>query len=159
MVPILLARGNRDINDFIASICGNNRGKSNLVSLSLARAISDKLEVPREEVESLSIYFANTYKQDILKKLIQINESISIDKEKVMDYVVKLYRYRYNLVRTNNPVLCINKETAIEDFFGITRVFGVSAMMGDDIVSTIREHGNTIVKYVFKFNEILEKLD
>lgn len=153
MIPVLLARGNSSINDFIASVTSSNRGKSGLVSLSLARAISDKLELPNGPVDAIEIYFAGTYKNDILNKLVHINETFCIDKEKTLEYTLKLYTYRYYQTRTDNPVLCICEGTAVEDFFGITRV------LGEDIIALIKEHKDMITKYVFRFSEILEKLD
>lgn len=155
MVPVLLAKLDGQSSEFISSLINKGEQKSKLVSVALAKALADKLELPDcdDEIDSINIYFAREHKEKVMTSVLGINELVSLNKEEVLEYIKAIYGYRYSQACPTDIVPYINKETALEDFFGISKFFST------DFTEVIKEHGSNITSYVNKFNVLISKLD
>lgn len=152
MVAMLLTKLDKDTSDFISTLINKGGYKCKIASLSLAKALSIDLALPADQVDDSGLYFSMTYKTEISEIISIINELISLDKEEILDLVKKFYSYKYNVVYKDDIVPYINKDTAVEDFFGISRVFDVQTL------ELIKENTSTINSYVNKFISIIQKV-
>lgn len=153
MIPSLLVKSNRNITDFIGDIVSSNKGRSKLVSLSLARALVDRFSVPTEKVDVIELYFYSNYKTIVVEATCKVNETFVVNKDEILDFACKLYCYRCYQSLPSSTMLYITPETAVEDFFGITKV------LSKDMIDTIKEHNSQITKYVIRFTEILRAME
>jgi hypothetical protein len=152
MIPQLLTKLDKNTSEFISLLVTKSDQKSKLVSISLAKALSDKLPLPISTVECIDIHFSANYKVQTSETIAIINELIPLNKEEVLDYAKRFYKFRYNQVYITSIVPYINKDTAVEDFFGISKVFS------EDFIVTVKEQNSIITSYINRFNDLLCKL-
>jgi len=87
-------------------------------------------------------YFVRTYGIKLVGKLNDLNEMLKLDIDKVLYYTAKLYQYRQSQTCWNGWMNVVHsKETAIADFFGITRFFSKEdlAIIEKDHVSILTD--------------------
>lgn len=152
MIPLLLAKLDKNTSDFISTLVTKGEQKSKLVSISLAKALADKLALPCEAVDCIDLHFSMQCKTFVCEAIANINEIVSINKEETLDYAKRFYKFRYNQLVVTDIVPFINKETAVEDFFGISKVFS------QDMLDIIKDQNVTVTSYINRFNDLLCKL-
>lgn len=152
MFPLLLTKLDKETADFISSLVTQGEYKSKLVSLSLAKALSMKLALPSTQVEDVGLHFAMSHKQACLNAILLVNELITVNVDEVLDLTKRFYVYRYNCIFVQELVPYVNKDTAVEDFFGISRVFS------PDSIALINEHNSKLTSYVNRFITLIEKI-
>ena len=123
MVPLLLAKLDKDTASFVSVLVTQGNQKSKLVSLALAKALSTDLPVLITPCDYPDVEFARLHKNDIMHKIIAVNELLLVNQDETMELVKQFYIYQYNIFHSVNPVPYLNKDTAVYDFFGITKVF------------------------------------
>jgi hypothetical protein len=152
-IPVLLTKLDAETNGFIASLVTKGEYKSKVVTLALAYALSKQLPMPCEAIDDISIYFALKHKADAINKLTAINELISVDIDGTIELAKKFYGYRYSVYKGIEVMPLIFADTAVEDFFGISKY------ICPDIRQLIKEQNTNLTNYINKFDKILVKLN
>ncbi len=151
MVAMLLTKIDKDTSDFISTLVNKGGYKCKIATLSFAKALSMDIPLPSSQVDDIGIHFSMHHKTAIVEIIAVVNELISLDKDEVLELVKKFYTYKYNTIHKDSIVPYINKDTAIEDFFGISRLFDKQTL------ELIKENNSTITSYVNSFLAIIEK--
>ena len=106
---------------FVSSIMNLNDGKSERVSVALAKVIADKLLLPNEKVDDIDYYFSLTHLDQTTTILNHINELFSIDYSWISKLVTNFYKQRYHTVFPPETYFISNKENAFIDFMNINK--------------------------------------
>lgn len=93
-------------------------------AIAVAYSLANKLALPSAPVKDLGQFFRMQYKNDVLATLDQINSLLPFDTKMARDLTQSFYAYRYNQAYPRPLPLAFKPETAIEDFFGLTALFG-----------------------------------
>ena len=152
MIPALLANLDKETNDFISTLITKGEYKSKLCSLALAKALASKLFIPTVGVEDIRLHFSMTHKAAVLQKILMINEMISIDIDDAIELTKQFYSYRYQQFMGTEIMPHIGAQTAVEDFFGISRTFS------KETLDLIKEHNYVLTIYINRFTNLIEKL-
>jgi len=142
----------KESQDFISRINVSNLSRSKSISLAIAKALSNSLSLPVTAVDNLSSYLNMEHTVTINSLLSAINEFLPIDVETIKDYIKRFYTFRYNLVHANKYTIALNEETAIVDFFGISKSFD------PDTLSLIKIDHKLLTSYISNFNRILDEI-
>jgi hypothetical protein len=138
--------------DFINRLVSNNKSRSPEVSLAIAKVLTVQLPIPSSPVEDVCTYFKTTNQIEIEATLNSINELAIIDVNMILDYCLKFFMVRYNLAYPSKHVLVFNTDTAVIDFFGISRYIDPAtlALIGAECVG--------LTESVNRFNQLIEEL-
>ncbi len=153
MVPLLLTKLDKETATFVAELVNQGNQKSKLVSLALAKAIATKLPPLTIFSDYPEVDFARLHKMDVTHKIIAVNELILVNEDETLDLVKKFYLYQYNVIHSTNAVPYLHKDTAVCDFFGISKVFP------QDILDLIAENNSKLTYCVSKLSTVLEKIE
>ena len=153
MVPLLLTKLDTETASFVSELVNQGNQKSKLVSLALAKAIATKLPPLTIFSDYPEVDFARLHKMDVTHKIIAVNELILVNEDETLDLVKKFYLYQYNVIHSTNAVPYLHKDTAVCDFFGISKVFS------PDILELITYSHSKLTYYISKFTNILEKVE
>ena len=153
MVPLLLTKLDKETTTFVAELVNQGNQKSKLVSLALAKAIATKLPPLTIFSDYPEVDFARLHKVELTQKIIRVNELVLVNVDETLDLVKKFYIYQYNLHHSVNAVPYLHKDTAVCDFFGISKVFS------PDILELITDSHSKLTYYISKFTNILEKVE
>jgi len=138
--------------DFISNLAMTGKSRSLETSLALARVLANSMSVPSTPVESPVIYFKTTYQISIEEQLSNINEIVVLDIQTILDYALKFFQFKYFTVHSDSHVLALNCETAIVDFFKISKVFDQEAL------KAIQENCSFITNAVNNFNRVIDEI-
>ena len=152
MIPLLLAKLDTECAQFVAELVNQGNQKSKLVSLALAKALSTALPVPTECSDHPDVDFSRQFKPMLTQKIVLINELLLVDIDETIELAKQFYVYRHNCVFCCDPIPYLHQDTAVLDFFGISKVFS------PDTLTVIAEHNSKLTCYVSKFCNILDKL-
>lgn len=125
-----------DSQAFITRMVSSGRTRSKEVSLAIARVLTRGATIPSNAVEDPIGLYRTQMKIQMESLISQVNEFIVIDTEAVSDFCLKFFMYRYNAAHMGPNVLAFDKETAVEDFFGISKNFDketLAALKNDPI--------------------------
>lgn len=111
---------------YTTELSTNNKSKSPLISLILAKTLVLDIPLPTSKVEDEKQYFLMNNKVDVVNDLYVINEIIAIDIDYVLDLILKFYVWKYERFYCKELGLIRSKDTAILDFFDITDHFALS---------------------------------
>ncbi len=137
---------------FISTLMQLNKSRSIQASLALAKVFVNRLNLPSSPVEDPLGYYRAQCQMEIENELNSLNELIVLDIKTIRDYCTKMFQQRYNAAHPSSVVFTFNKETAIEDFFGITRVFDKATL------DAIKEDPPKLAMYVNGFSAMLEEM-
>ena len=152
MIPLLLAKLDTECAQFVAELVNQGNQKSKLVSLALAKAISSQLPVPVEFLDHPDLDFSRQFKPMVSQKIVLVNELFLVDIDETIELTKQFYMYRHNCMYCCDPIPYLHQDTAVLDFFGISKVFS------PDTIKVIAENNSKLTCYVNKFCNILEKL-
>lgn len=93
--------------------------RSDLLAISLARAIGYKTPVPAEPLQSPSQFFEEHYRSQVDETLAQINERVVFNLNEISNLVASIWLFRYRMVHDPYNV-------AVRDFLD------VMSKVGDD---------------------------
>lgn len=147
-----ITKTSKETQSFISELLSNTANTSLLASIALAKAISDTLDLPPGKVESVVDFFRTTNSVSFNSYLNTINEFIIVDYPTVNEYVLRFYTYRYYAAYPYHVTIALNNETAIEDYFGISKTFPAEAL------DVIKSNAIRITDYTAKFQKLLEEL-
>lgn len=137
---------------FITELSSLNASRSMASTLALARALTLCSNLPATPVEDVDAFFRTHVQLDLETTLSTINELTVVDIKSVLDYALKFYKARYNSAHPSCFVYTFTCETAIEDFFNISRTIDAAAL------KVIRDEAPVISVRLNKFIKLIEEL-
>lgn len=137
---------------FINYINSSGSSRSKQVSISIAKAISDSLPIPTSPVEDIKSFFKSNHEMSMLSTISKLNEMVVIDIVSIQDYAARFYETRYMLANAKLQTLAFKKETAVEDYFGISKI------IPSDIIDTIKEDPNSLTVATNGFATVISEL-
>ncbi len=152
MIPLLLTKLDPETAAFVSELVNQGNQKSKLVSLALAKALSAQLPVLITPSDYPEVDFSRLHKAELTQKILLVNELVLVNVDETLDLVKKFYVYQYNIHHSVNSVPYLHKDTAVCDFFGISKVFP------PDILELISDSHSKLTYYISKFTNILEKM-
>ena len=153
MVPLLLTKLDSETAAFVSELVNQGNQKSKLVSLALAKALSADLPVMITPSDYPDVDFTRLHKVNLMQKILMVNELVLVNVDETLDLIKKFYVYQYNIHHSVNAVPYLHKDTAVYDFFGISKVFS------PDILELISDSHSKLTYYISKFTNILEKAE
>lgn len=138
----------KESNQLINEIFSNGKSRSTEVSFSIAYAVANQLLIPTTKVDNVLDFYNQNNKDRISEFLNVINETIILDIDVIKELTLNLYQYRYNTVYARSNVLAMVCETAVEDFFGISK------FINKDVLSILKADPLLITKYTNGFHKI-----
>ncbi len=137
---------------FVGEMNSSNQSRSNETSLAVAKVLTNCVVLPSSEVTDIELFYRTHVQMDLENKLNAINELIVLDTKTVLDYSLQLYKLRYQAANPSCYVCAFNKETAIEDFFGISKVMSINTL------ATVKNSPAVLAVYINKFNSLVNDL-
>jgi hypothetical protein len=126
---------------FINRLASNNQGKTPLVSIALAKAISSTLFLPTSPVEVIDQHYRTVCSITAAQQVSAINELVIIDTTAVLHYIHCFYVARYFTAYPPDTLWCLNPDTVMQDFFGISQ--GVD----ETLLTVIKENPLKLTQY------------
>ena len=136
---------------FLAQLSLSGKSRSMQVSIALGRVLADSLSIPSTPVDSIVTLYNTQYRLNVEETISSINEICILDTKQVLDHTLKFYTYRYNVCNPEKIILAFNKETAIADFFKISKV------IDNESLKVISEDPIGMTDLVNKLSVVLEE--
>lgn len=138
--------------DFLLTITQSGESRKTVVSIAIAKLITDKLALPGTESNNPVLHFNNQFGIEIYNSLSQLNEVAPINVDEIRDIAAKLYVARHNVAFP--PVACYvrGNDTAIADFFRISR------SIDNELLTVIAESGRRLMVIYNNYAEIVVAL-
>lgn len=137
---------------FLAEMSSLNLSRSTQSSIALAKVLTFCTAIPTSAVEDIEAFFRTHVQLEIEKTISAVNELMVLDVKAVQAYCLMFYKQRYQAAHPTCHVFSFNKETAVEDFFGISRVVDTAT------VACIKEDPTTLASRINKFKVMVEEL-
>lgn len=137
---------------FIAEMSMNNKSRSAQSSLALAKALTFCAALPSSPVDDTVAFYRTHVQFDIECKLNGMNELLVLDVKVVLDYCLKFWQLRYQSAHPTCHVFSFNKESGVEDFFGISRVFDKAT------IAIVKDDPAALAVFINKFKGMLDEL-
>ncbi len=150
----LLLNLDKDAQAFILGLSNANLGRNKLTSIALARSLAYKLPILESGYngENASATFKLEHRIKVEQQLSAINELVVIDIPAVLALAESFYCYSDCVAKGESVVILTNKETAVLDFFKITKFFP------NDVIEVISEDPAQLSKMCNSFASILKQL-
>lgn len=152
MNSFLITKLSKNSQVFVSSFTSIGTSRSLEVSIALARVLVQDASVPSEPVEDIQAHFRVQGLDYFNKMLDKINSFMSLDLNTVYDMALRFYSVRYNMAHYGRRVAAFNKETALEDFFEISRSFDKST------IDFIRNNSTKLATLVNEFCGLVQDL-
>ena len=147
-----LARLGSEQRDFLLSITQSGESRKTLVSVAIAKLITDKLALPGTETNNPVLYFNNQFGVEIYNALSNLNEVAPINVDEIRDLAAKLYVTRHNVAFPQATCYVRGNDSAVADFFRISRT------IDDATLKTIDEGGKRLMVIYNNYSEIVRTL-
>ena len=138
--------------DFITNMSLNAEGKSKISSIALARVIASDLTLPSSEVSNIFEFYNTNEHLMVVDKILNINEIIIINRDEVLDYVYRFYKYRYINAIGTIPTISSTSTDIVCNFFNIGKSFD------KNVIDCIREDPYKLQVTTNGFIALLEQL-
>ncbi len=114
---------------FINSILNRGISRSKVTSIAIAKALSQTYALSPSDV-NIDEYFEMTFKINASVILNDINETMLINIDQTLHYLLKFLKFRYYALCGSQythdvPPIIITRENALFDLLGVSRVFSV----------------------------------
>ena len=106
---------------FISYLSNGMRPRSVLANVAIAKALADTCQIPSAPVEDVDNFYNVNLKIGVATNLNALNELVVVNAETILDDVLKFYKVRYYTTFPKKTQLCVNPDTVVADFFGISR--------------------------------------
>lgn len=137
---------------FLAELSATNASRSTVSSIALAKALTFCVNLPSTPVEDIDAFYRSHVEFDLQSKISSMNEIMLLDVKAVQDYCIKFFMLRYQTVHPKCHVFAFAKETAVEDFFGISRCFDATS------IKVVKEEPGLLTQRVNKFRDMIDQL-
>lgn len=148
-----MARLGSEQRDFLLSITQSGESRKTLVSVAIAKLITDKLALPGTETNNPVLYFNNQFGVEIYNALSNLNEVAPINVDEIRDLAAKLYVTRHNVAFPQATCYVRSNDSAVADFFRISRT------IDDATLKAIAEGGKRLMVIYNNYVEIVTTLD
>lgn len=128
-----ITRLDKDGQAIIVNLSNGGKSRSLLVSIAIGKAIASSLSMPSSGVADVEQLYKTMHLINVQNTLSEINEMVVLDTDAILSYVSKFFAVRYAMLSPSMTVFCMNSETALEDFMGISQV------MDQATIAAIRE--------------------
>lgn len=137
---------------FVTEMASLNASRNMVSTLALARALTLCSNLPSTPVEDIDAFFRTHVQPELEVTLSAVNELMVVDVKAVAEYAFKFYKVRYSAAHPQCNVFSFACDTAVEDFFNISRSVDAAA------ISVIRCEASTISVRLNKFVKLIEDL-
>lgn len=138
--------------DFLSIMTQNNKSRSLLASIAVAKALTFDTSLPSAPVDDVLQYFRTQNLIQIESFVNDVNELMVLDVKTVLDLAFKFYQQRYMSAYPSARVFSFNKGTGVVDFFGISR------SIDEATLKAIEEDPGTLAVYTNNFASMMEEL-
>lgn len=141
-----------DSQAFLAEMSNSNQSRTQVSSIALAKVLTFSSTIPTTAVEDIEAFFRTHVQLEIEELINCINELMVLDVKLVLEYCLAFYKVRYQAAHPTYYVFSFNKETAVEDFFGISRIVSSAT------IALIKENPSIIATRINKFKAMIVDL-
>jgi hypothetical protein len=113
------SRLNSDDQKFLLKF--NQVARTPQASIALAKLLANVVTLPSTGCNSITEYYRQQCLDTVLDSVNTINESSIIDIDTVLDLTLRFYQFRASYIYPKISNVAVCNETAIEDYFGISR--------------------------------------
>lgn len=152
MSAFAISKLGKSSQDFVSTMTRNAKSRSMTASLALARVLANELGLPSSPVDSIQQYYQVQCRIGVEGKLCVINELMIVDCKLVLEMVEKLFRLRYSMAHPPATVFAFKADTAVEDFFGISREFDQATLQA------VKLAPGELTAYVNEFTTMVREL-
>lgn len=110
---------NKDSVDFINRLASNGQGKTPLVSIAVAKALSTTLSLPSSPVDNPEQHYRTLCSLTVDTLLSRLNELVLVDVAALQAYTRKFYLARYFAAHPPTMISCFSQQTVLQDFFSL----------------------------------------
>ncbi len=142
-----------DAQRFVSYLAYGDRTRSLLTSLAIAKTLSNTASLPSTPVEEIESFYKANVLIPLRTKLSALNELVVVDCETILDYAQRFYKVRYHCAFPSRKVYCINSDTAVEDFMGLTLV------MDSKAIEALRSNPIELTKLHNSLTDLFEELE
>lgn len=139
--------------ELVTELTTSMKSRSPVTALAIARVLAYKALMPSSGVEDIVTFYRTTCQLDLEQTVNAINEIMVVDTKLVMEYCQKFYMLRYSFMCPQKAIFAFNAETAVEDFFGISRHFD------RETLDLIRQNNADLMRYHAKFTSLMDELN
>jgi hypothetical protein len=118
----------KENDEFLNNLSMGLRPRSFVTSIAIGKALADSCALPTSKVDDIQAVYRVSEAIRISNILSTINERAFIDFETILVYTLKFYEFRYMIAHPRGKVYCLNKETAVTDFFGLNQILDEEAI-------------------------------
>lgn len=134
-------------------IMSSGKNRSDAFAIALGYILAQKLSLPPEQVEGIVEYYKLNHQEVVIGYIDNCNETIPLNTRKARQAVEAFYAYRYySLFPSKNP-LALNKDSSIEDFFGLSKCFS------KDFLGVVEKEGEELTHFVNHLGTMIEEID
>lgn len=136
---------------YLGGIISNQTSRSKAISLVIARILASDLQLP-EECADCGMFYNTQHRITVEQKLNRLNNLVILDVQTVLDYTKKFYQFRYESMYPSAHLLTVCKDTAILDFFKISKIFDCETL------KVIQDNHVAINEGNLRFKQIVSEL-
>jgi len=145
----------KESDEFLNNLSMGLRPRSFVTTIAISKALADSCALPTSKVDDINAIFKVSEFIRVSNLLSSINERAFIDIENILVYTLKFYEFRYMIAYPRAKIYCLNKETAVTDFFGLNKILDEEAI--DIIKNNSLEITNTYNSVVCILAELSAK--
>lgn len=138
---------------FVSRLSQNGLSKSLSATLALGRIIGYGVAIPSARVDNINTYFFNMTYAEALALVNEINETVPINTEAVVEAAKKFYSYRYFTAYPDLNVLPV-QVNQLASYFKIDRFFSVEEIEAINTnLPLLAELNNGFCKLIEDYNK------
>ena len=138
--------------DFVNKITATLGSRKEVFPIAVAYVLARNIAIPVEEVEDIEAYFRLHAQNEITFSLSELNEVLPFCYKTAMMTVVAFYKQRYEALHPRAIPLAFQKETAIVDFFGLSRYFS------NELLKKIEDDPEALTTYISGLTTMLNEV-
>lgn len=135
--------------EFVVGLGSMGRSRTVATSIALARALVWNRALPSSPVESPVLFYRTQISPQVTDMICMINEMAMVDVTAVQDFAESFWMTRYNTAHPKPNVLALDKERAVEDFFGLSRT------VSPETITLIKQYNTELTILINGFVELI----
>ena len=132
---------------FIQNVHLASPGKSELISIAVARAIAWKLALPTMETSAPSVFYLESHDTAVRETLSRLNEMLVVDIPAILELTKQFWSMRY--VIAFPPAYAIGTEAD-----PMATLLGYSNSLSQDTIETMKFNTDTLLPWVNGFTRV-----
>ena len=142
-----------DAQRFVSYLAYGDRTRSLLTSIAIAKTLSNVANLPSSPVEDIEAFYKANVLIPLRAKLSALNELVVVNCDVILDYARRFYMVRYCNAFPSRKVYCMNSDTALEDFMGLTIALDAGA------IEAIRANPVELTKLHNSLTDLFEEME